>query len=135
MIPAPLLAPALGAAALAAVAATGFAWLRLIHDPAIRAEYRTELDAQVAAVRLADQEHALQAMASLEAEHRAQLAAATTTRERIIRVPVTTSCMASPAVAVALGGLRDAASGGRAPGSAPGNAGLPGRPPSSTANR
>ena len=94
VIPAPLLAPALGAAAMVALAGAGWGWLRLVHDPGIRAEYQAKLDAEVAAARLADQAAALQAMENMQALHRAQLAEAATIRERIIRVPVTTSCAA-----------------------------------------
>lgn len=127
MIPPALVGPALGAALLAVAASSGYAWLRLSHDPAIRAEYQAKLDAQVAAARIEDQQRALESLANLEAEHREQLAAASTIREKIIRVPVTTACAASPAVAAALDGLRAGPGGESAPGGAPAAAGVPGR--------
>lgn len=135
MIPSALAGPALGAAVMAVAAAGGFAYVRLVHDPAVRAECRAQLDAQVSAIRLADQARALEAMASIEAEHRAQLAAAATIKERIIRVPVTTACIASPAVATALDGLRYAAVGGGAADNPGTDAGLPGGASTAAGNR
>lgn len=108
MIPIPpaLIGPAMGAALVLFAAAGGWSWLRLVHDPAIRAEYAAELEAQVAAEREAGQRHAMRVLAEADAEHRRRLAEASTLRERIIRVPVTTACAASPAVAAVLDGLR-----------------------------
>jgi hypothetical protein len=135
MIPAALLSPVAGAVALAVAASGGVAWLRLVHDPGIRAEYQAKLDAEIAAARIADQQKALAAIATLEAEHRMELAAAATTRERIIRVPITTACAAAPAVVAALDGLRARASGAGATGSASGHAGVPGRAADPSARR
>lgn len=126
---APLLAlvqgPAAGAVMLALALAGGWGWLRLVHDPAIRAEYAAELDAQVAAARDDEQRRALAALASLEASHREAQARAATTRERIIRVPVTTACAAAPAVAAALDGLRPGPGPAGARGGAAAASGLP----------
>lgn len=135
MIPSALLSPALGAGVLAVAGAAFWAWLVLLHDPAIRAEYQAKLDAQVAAARIEDQRLALARMAEVEEEHRQQLAAAATIRERIIRVPVTTACVASPAVAAALDGLRGSAGGHGAPGGAPAAPGVPGSTLAPAANR
>ena len=125
----------MGAALLAMAAVGGFAWLRLVHDPEIRSEYQARLDVQVAAARLADAQRAQQVVASMEEMHRAQLAAAVTTRERIIRVPVTTGCIARPAIAAALDGLRAPPSPPGAPGGAPGAARVPGGTGAAPASR
>lgn len=128
MLPPFLVGPAIGAGLVLAGAVAGLGWLHLVHDPAIRAAYAAELDAQVAAARAEDQKRAIAAMADLEERHRAQLAQASTIRERVIRVPVTTACAAAPAVAAALDGLRAGAGPAGATGGAPGAAGMPGRP-------
>lgn len=103
-------------------------WLRLVHDPAVRAEYAAERDAQVAAAVAQHQARAITAMADLEMQQRQAAARVATTRERIIRVPVTTACAASPAVSAALGGLRAAPGGAAAPRHPAPAVGLPARP-------
>lgn|GEM_PF-6259415 len=135
MIPPALLSPALGAGVLAVAGAAFWAWLVLLHDPAIRAEYQAKLDAQVAAQRIEDQRLAMARLAEVEEEHRQQLAAAATIRERIIRVPVTNACVASPAMAAALDGLRGSPGGHGAPGGAGAAPGVPGRAPASSTDR
>ena len=120
--------PMLGAAAVLGVLVGGWLWLVMIHDPAIRAEYAAERDAQVAAARAEDQRRAVAALADMELQQRQALAQAATTRERIIRVPVTTACSAAPAVAAALDGLRAAPGGAGAPRDPGAAAGLPARP-------
>ena len=113
----------------AALALAGaWAWLGLVHDPAVRREYAAERDAQVAAAVAQHQARAIAAMADLEMQQRQAAAQVATVRERIIRVPVTTACAASPAVSAAIGSLRPPPGGAGAPGHPAAPAGLPARP-------
>jgi len=125
VIPGFLIGPALGAGI--AVAAWGY--LALVHDPAVRAEMQAEISAAVTTERLRLEQlgsAALEAQAAATAESQA---VRVVTRERIIRVPVTTACAAAPAVAAALDSLRRPAASTAAP---PGAA-QPARLPASAA--
>lgn len=106
MLPSFLAGPAIGAAVVLVGLSGGWTWLRLVHDPAIRTEYAQELNRQVSDARIEGQKRAMQAIADAEFGFRQRQAESTTIRERIIRVPVTTACAASPAVSAAVDGLR-----------------------------
>ena len=116
MIPPFLIKPALYVAVTAAAVAIWFTWLNAYHDPAVRAAYRAEIDADTAKQVAANQVAALAALADTASEDRVRDAFRTTIRERIIHVPVTTACAASPAVRAALDGLRGGAGGAGAAG-------------------
>ena len=127
-LPTALRGPALGVVLAAVVASGAWAWLRLVHDPSVRDALRAEIAAQTAAELAEHQRAAVVALADLEADIARRTAATVTIRERIIRVPVTVACAASPAVAAALDGLRHAPGGAGAPPGAAAAAGLPARP-------
>lgn len=126
MLPSFLIAPAAGAGVALAIVAGGVAWAKLSYEPAIRAEYAAEIAALTAARRAADQDAALRAVEAAGAAQNARTAERTIIRERIIRVPITTACADSPAVGVALDGLRARPAGAGAPARAGDAAGLPG---------
>ena len=128
VIPAALRGPALGVVLVLVALSGAWAWLRLVHDPAVRDALRAEIAAQTAAELAEHQRAAVVALADLEADIARRTAATSATRERIIRVPVATACAASPAVAAALDGLRHAPGGAGAPPGATDAAGLPARP-------
>jgi hypothetical protein len=121
MIPPILIGPAIGAGLVLAV----LGWVQLIYVPAIRAEYAAEIAAATAAAQAQHQADALRAVEAAGAAQQERDAARIVIRERIIRVPVTTACAASPAVAAALDGLRRAPAGAGAPAGAALPAGLP----------
>jgi hypothetical protein len=121
VIPPILLGPAIGAALVLGV----LAWGKLIYEPAIRAEYAAELAAATAAAQAQHQADALRAVEAAGAAQQQREAARTVIRERIVRVPVTMACAASPAVAAALDGLRRGSAGAGAPAGAAVPAGLP----------
>jgi hypothetical protein len=125
MIPPFLVGPAIGAGALALGLALGVAWLKGIHEPAIRAEYAAELAAATAKAQAEFQSAALEAVEAAQAAARARQAERVVVRERIIREPVTTACVDSPSVVAALDGLRSRPAGPGAPGGAALPAGLP----------
>jgi hypothetical protein len=102
MIPGVLIGPAIGAAIAAAV----YGWVTLVHNPGVRAELQAELQAAVTTERLRVEQLASAALAAQAAEAAERAAVRVVTRERIIRVPVTTACAAAPAVAAALESLR-----------------------------
>jgi hypothetical protein len=128
VIPAALRGPALGVVLAVMAIAGAWAWLRLVHDPAVRDALRAEIAAQTSAELAEHQRAAVVALADLEADIARRTAATTATRERIIRVPVATACAGSPAIAAALDGLRHGARGAGAPAGAADPAGLPARP-------
>ena len=103
------LAPAFTIPAVALSAfAGGYLWLKLIHEPAIRREYATELSIQVAQERARLQE---ESQITLEAYHKTQQErqqAVTVIREGVARAPQSISCVSSPAMRAALDGLRGA---------------------------
>ena len=102
LIPAQLIAPALGAAAVAGVVL----WVQFVFVPNIRAEQAREIAAATAVAVAEYQTAALQASEAAAEAQRERDAARLAIRERIIRVPIKTACADSPAVAVALDGLR-----------------------------
>lgn len=121
MIPPLFLGPAIGASlVLAAVA-----WLHLIHNPAVRARHAAEIAAATAAAVAEHQAAALAAVQAAAAAQRERDEARAAIRERIVRVPVTTACAASPAVAAAIDGLRAGGAGAGAPPRPAGPAVLP----------
>jgi hypothetical protein len=123
VIPSFLVGPAIGVAVVLA----GLGWLHLVHDPAVRAEMAAEITAVTQAEQLAGQQRATEALQQLAAEFQAREASLSATRERIIRVPITAACVASPAVAAAVASLRRPGAGaGAAPGAGQ-PAGVPGR--------
>jgi hypothetical protein len=121
VIPAILTGPAVGAALVLA----GVAWLHLVHNPGVRARHAAEIAAATAAAMAEHQAAALGAVEAATAAAQARDAERTVIRERIIRVPVTTACADSPAVAAALYGLRGRPAGAGAPAGAAVPAGLP----------
>ncbi len=123
MLPLPSIAlgPAIGAAVVLAAAA----WLHLIHNPAVRARHAAEIAAATAAAVAEHQAAAVRAVEAAAEAQRERDAARAAIRERIVRVPVTTACAASPAVAAALDGLRAGPAGAGAPAGAARPAGLP----------
>jgi hypothetical protein len=102
VIPPVLIGPALGAAAVLAVVG----YVQLIYVPAIRAEYAREIAAATAVAVAEHQAAALQAAEAAAEAQRERDAARASIREKIIRVPVTTACVDSPALRAALDGLR-----------------------------
>lgn len=122
MIPGFLIGPAIGAAIAAAV----YGWVTLVHDPAVRAAHTAELQAAVTTERLRLEQLASAALAAQAAETAERAAVRVVTRERIVRVPVTTACAAAPAVAAALDGLRQPTARAAAPPGAGQPARLPG---------
>jgi hypothetical protein len=129
VIPAQLIAPALGAAAVAGVVL----WVQFVFVPNIRAEQAREIAAATAVAVAEYQVAALQASEAAAKAQRERDAARLAIREKIIRVPIKTACADSPAVAVALDGLRrpagdrGASSAGQ-PVDVPGGAGTAARP-------
>lgn len=107
LIPAPLIVAGLGAAAVLAVVG----WVQFVFVPNIRAEHAREIAAATAVAVAEYQVAALQASEAAAEAQRERDEARLAIRERIIRVPVTTACAASPAIVAALGGLRRGASG------------------------
>jgi hypothetical protein len=134
-LPAALAGPALGAAILLAAASSAYAWLRLIHEPAIRAEYAAELAAATAEAHARLQAAALTVAEAANADQAAREARRIEIRERIVRVPVTSACADSPAVRAALGGLRARPADPGAPAGAALPAGVPGRAAAAGAGR
>lgn len=126
MLPSFLTGPVAGAGVALAIVAGGVAWAKLSYEPAIRAEYAAEIAALTAAQQAADQDAAIRAVEASSMAAVARAADRAIIRERIIRVPVTTACAASPAVGVALDGLRPRAAGSGAPVRAGGAADVPG---------
>lgn len=126
MIPPFLIKPAIGAAAVVALAGAFFGWLHFVHDPDIRAAYVAEIAALTAKQQAADQAAALAAVQQAGAEQAQREATRTIIRERIIRVPVTMACANSNAIGVAIDGLRTGGSGAGAPSDPAIPAGLPG---------
>lgn len=124
MIPGFLIGPAIGAAIAAAV----YGWVVLVHDPGVRAAHTAELQAAVTTERLRLEQLASAALAAQAADSAEREAGRVVTRERIIRVPITTACAAAPAIAAALDSLRQPPAG---PGAPPGAA-QPARLPTST---
>ena len=111
MIPGFLIGPAIGAAIAAAV----YGWVVLVHNPGVRAELQAELQAAVTTERLRLEQLASAALAAQAAESAEREAGRVVTRERIIRVPITTACAASPAVRHAVDSLRQPIAGAAAP--------------------
>lgn len=128
VLPAALRGPVLGVVLAVLALSGGWAWLRLVHDPAVRDALRAEIAAQTAAELAEHQRAALAAMAALEADVARRAAETATIRKRIVRVPIATACAGSPAVAAALDGLRHAPRRAGAPAGAGPAAGLPARP-------
>ena len=126
MIPPFLIKPAIGAAAVVALAGAFFGWLHFVHDPDIRAAYVAEIAALTAKQQAADQAAALAAVQQAGAEQAQREATRTIIRERIIRVPVTMACASSNSIGVAFDGLRAGGSGAGAPSDPAIPAGLPG---------
>jgi hypothetical protein len=122
MIPGFLVQPAIGAALLAVAAAGGWGWLKLSHDPAIRAEVVAEITAATQAAQLEAEAKNRRALEDMAAELRMKDMDLAATREAVRRAPVTKSCMASPAMRAALAGVRKSRSGA-------GKAGGPGKSP------
>jgi hypothetical protein len=127
VIPSFLVGPAIGVAITLVGLGGGYGWLKLHHDPAVRAEMAAEIAAVTQAEQIAGQQRATEALQQLAAEFQAREASLSATRERIIRVPITAACVASPAVVAAVASLRRPGAGaGAAPG-AGGAAGVPSR--------
>lgn len=126
MIPAALMSPATGAAALGVALAAGWAWLHWSYKPAIRAEYAAEIAAATDAALAQHQAIALTIVEAAQADQVAREKRRVEIRERIVRVPVTAACADSPAVRAALDGMRARPTGaGARPGAAV-PAGVPG---------
>lgn len=114
-LPAILHGPAIGAALVLG----GMAWLLLFHNPGVRARHAAEIAAATAAAVAEHQAAALRAVEAAESARQERDAARAAIRERIVRVPVTTACADSPALRVALDGLRAGPAGaGGSPGAA-----------------
>jgi hypothetical protein len=122
VIPGFLIGPAIGAAIAAAV----YGWVVLVHNPGVRAEMQAEISAAVTTERLRLEHLASAALAAQAAESAEREAGRVVTRERIIRVPITTACAASPAVRHAVDSLRQPPAGPGAPSGAGVSAGVPG---------
>jgi hypothetical protein len=122
VIPGFLIGPVIGAAIAAAV----YGWVVLVHNPGVRAELQAEISAAVTTERLRLEQLASAALAAQAAESAEREAGRVVTRERIIRVPVTTACAGSPAVRHAVDSLRQPPAGPGAPSGAGVAAGVPG---------
>ena len=115
MIPPFLLGPLWGAAGLALALAAALGWLRLVHDPAVRAAQSAAIAAAVAAQQAADAaaaQAALETQAAVLETLRARLGVA---RRRIADAPVSRACADSPAVRAALDSVRAIAADDGAP--------------------
>ena len=128
MIPPFLLGPLFGAAGMAVAGLAFWGWLAFIHDPNVRAAQVAEIAALTAKQEAADRARAEVAVAQADEAARVRGNERVVIRERIIRVPITSACVASPAVAAALDGLRERAGGAGAPADPAQPAALPASP-------